>query len=79
MNTIIAYPRWLAEEQLSRSTWDTYLDQKEKPNTRWMKVVERNVTRSICLVPFPLSDKCYTLCNVSNDRWLNFDGLCVKI
>ena len=53
MNTIIAYPRWLAEEQLSRSTWDTYLDQKEKPNTRWMKVVERNVTRSICLVPFP--------------------------
>ena len=44
-----------------------------------MKVVERNVTRSICLVPFPLSDKCYTLCNVSNDGWLNFDGLCVKI
>ena len=36
---------------------------------------ERDVTRPICLVPFPLADECYTLCNVSDDGWLNFDRL----
>jgi hypothetical protein len=43
-----------------------------------MKALECNVARPICLVLFPVTDKGYTLRNVANDRWLNFDGLDVN-
>lgn len=38
-------------------------------------MVERNVARPISLVLFPLADKRYTLCDVPNDRSLDFDRL----
>ena len=52
-----------------------YLDQKEKANVRCVEVLECDIARSIPRVPFPVTDKCYTLCNVADDGWLNFDGL----
>ena len=40
-----------------------------------MEALECDVARPICLVLFPVTDKGYTLCNVANDGWLDFDGL----
>ena len=44
-----------------------------------MTVLERDVARPICLVLFSVADKCYTLCNLANDGWLDADGLDVKV
>jgi len=43
-----------------------------------MRVCERDVARSICLVLFPDTDKRYTLRNVANGRRPNFDRLDTK-
>ena len=43
-----------------------------------MEAFECDVTGPIALVPFPVADKRYTLCDIANDGRLNFDGLCVK-
>jgi hypothetical protein len=40
-----------------------------------MEVLERDVAGSIPGVLFSFADKRYTLRNVRDDRWLNFDGL----
>jgi hypothetical protein len=40
-----------------------------------MAVLECDVARPICLMPFPVTDKGHALCNVANDGWLNLDGL----
>ena len=40
-----------------------------------MKTFECDVARPICLVLFLFADKDYTLCDVTNDGWLDFDGL----
>jgi hypothetical protein len=40
-----------------------------------MSVFERNVTRSICCELCPPANQRYTLCDVTNDGWLNRDGL----
>ena len=52
-----------------------YLNQKEKANVRCVEVLECDVARPIPGVPFSLADKRYTICNVADDGWLNFDGL----
>ena len=52
-----------------------YLDQKEKANMRCTEVLKCDVACPIPGVPFPLADKRYTLCNVTNDGWLYLDGL----
>ena len=43
-----------------------------------MEVFECDVARRIALVLFPFADKRYTLCNVANNRRLDFDGLVVN-
>jgi len=40
-----------------------------------MEVLECDVAGSIYLVTFPIADKRYTLCNVTNDGWPDFEGL----
>ena len=40
-----------------------------------MEVLERDVACSIPGVLFPFANKRYTLCNVANHGWLDFDGL----
>ena len=40
-----------------------------------MEALECDVARPICLVPFPVTDKGYTFCDVANDGRLNFNGL----
>ena len=52
---------------------DTDLDQNEKGNMR-VEARERDVTGPIGLVPLPLADEGYTLCNVTNDRRMKIDG-----
>ena len=42
---------------------------------RCMEVLKCDVARPIPSIPFSLADKCYTYCNVANDRWSYFDGL----
>ena len=43
-----------------------------------METFECDVARPIAVVPFPVTDKGYTLCDVANDGRLNFNGLCVN-
>ena len=43
-----------------------------------MEVLECDVASPISIVRFPLADQGYTLCNVANDGWLDFDGLDVN-
>ena len=64
--------------QPSSSARKTHLDQKEKGNVSGMEALECDVARPICLVLFSVTDKGYTLCNIANDGWLNFDGLDVN-
>ena len=40
-----------------------------------MEALECDVARPICLVLFPVADEGYILCNPTNDKLLNFDGL----
>lgn len=40
-----------------------------------MRMFERDVTCAMTLVPFPFADMRYTLCNVGNGGWLDFDRL----
>ena len=40
-----------------------------------MEAFECDVAGPIALVPFPIADKRYTLCDVANDGWLDFNGL----
>ena len=44
-----------------------------------MTALERDVARPIRLVLFSGADKGYTLCNMTDDRWLNVDGLNVRV
>ena len=44
-----------------------------------MEALECDVARSIRLVLFSVTDKRYTLCDVANDGWLDFDRLDVKL
>ena len=43
-----------------------------------MEALECDIARPICLELFPLANKRYTLCNVADDGWLDFDGLDVN-
>ena len=43
-----------------------------------MEAFECDVAGSIALVSFPVTDKRYTFCDVTNDGRLNFDGLGVN-
>ena len=43
-----------------------------------MAARERDVTRPIGLVPFPLADEGHALCNVPNDGRFQIDGLGVN-
>ena len=45
---------------------------------RRVKVLERNVAGAISPVPFPVSDMGQTLCDVGDDRGLNFISLGVN-
>jgi hypothetical protein len=40
-----------------------------------MEASECDVAGPISLVPFPVADERYTLCDVANDGRLDFDGL----
>ena len=40
-----------------------------------MEASECDVAGPIALVPFPVSDERYTLCDIANDGRLDFDGL----
>ena len=43
-----------------------------------MEAFESDVAGPLALVLFPDADKRYTLCDVTNDGRLDFDGLCVN-
>ena len=43
-----------------------------------MEALKCDVAGSIAFVSFPIADKGYTLCDVTNDGRLNFDGLGVN-
>ena len=44
-----------------------------------MEAFECDVAGAIAIVPFPLADKRYTLCDVANDGRLDFEGLLCKL
>ena len=60
-------------------TWNTHLDQEEEADVSRMTALERDVARPIRLVLFSAADKRYTLCNMTDDGWLNVDGLNVRV
>lgn len=43
-----------------------------------MEELERHVACPGCLARFPVAEKGYKLCNITNDRWLDYDGLLYK-
>ena len=43
-----------------------------------MEAFECDVAGPIAVVPFPVADKRYTLCDVAHDGRLNIDGLGVN-
>ena len=44
-----------------------------------MEAFECDVAGAIAVVPFPFTDKRYTLCDVANDGRLDFEGLLRKL